>query len=66
PNVKDAYLLTQGHAVYRAGDDVVTIGPGRNEHAYTQIRGAEPKLPGVSVYITGYTPFQHNLSIRWE
>ncbi|MBN2327681.1 MAG: hypothetical protein JXR73_11060 [Candidatus Omnitrophica bacterium] len=65
PNVKDAYLLSQGYAAYRAGDDVVSIGPGRSEHAYTQIRGAEPKLPGVSVYVTGYTPFQHKLTIRW-
>ena len=25
------------------------------------MRGAEPKLPGPSVYITGYTPFDHTL-----
>jgi hypothetical protein len=30
----------------------------------TQLRGAEAKLPGQSVYLTGYTPFDQ--TVRFE
>jgi len=58
PRVDEAYLLKSGFATYRMGSDAIRIGPGQCEHAYTQVRGAQPKLPGPSVYITGYTPFE--------
>jgi hypothetical protein len=64
PKVEDAFLLKNGYATYRMGGDVIRIGPGQCEHAYTQVRGAQPKLPGPSVYITGYTPFEYTLSFQ--
>ncbi len=64
PNVEDAYLLKEGFAEYKAGGDTIRFGPGQNEHAYTQIRGADDPLPGYSVYLTGYTPFRHTLKIQ--
>ena len=64
PRVGDAFLLKDGFAEYRMGSDVVRFGPGRCEHAYTQVRGAHPKLPGPSVYLTGYTPFEHTLTFQ--
>jgi len=52
--------------VYRAGRNSIKVGPIVNAHQYTQIRGAEPKLPGQTLYVTGYTPFDHTLSFECE
>jgi len=59
--VEDCHLLASGTASYRQGSDVIRFGPGAAPHRYIQVRGAEPKLPGQSVYLTGYTPFDHTL-----
>lgn len=64
PGTGGAFLLKEGFAEYRMGSDTIQFGPGACEHAYVQVRGAESKLPGPSVYLTGYTPFQHTLTIR--
>ena len=59
----DRFLLKDGFGTYRMGDDVIQFGPGRAGHEWTQLRGAEPKLDGPSVYITGYSPFKFELQI---
>jgi hypothetical protein len=64
PNTGDAFLLKDGFAEYRMGGDGFRFGPGKAEHAWVQMRGAEGKLPGPSVYLTGYTPFQHMLTFQ--
>jgi len=64
PNVNEALLLKEGFAEYRVGDDIIRFGPGLCEHAYVQVRGAEAKLPGPSVYLTSYTPFRHTLTFH--
>ncbi len=64
PNVDEAFLLKDGFAEYRVGSDVIRFGPGQCEHAYTLVRGAHAKLPGPSVYLTSYTPFQHTLTFQ--
>ena len=61
PNTGDTFLLKEGFAEYKADNDIIRFGPGKAEHAWTQLRGAEGKLPGPSVYLTGYTPFEHTL-----
>lgn len=61
PDATDAFVLPSGFARVRAAGREITFGPGRGEHKYTQVRGAESKLPGASVYITGFTPFDHTL-----
>ena len=58
------YLLKEGMAEYKVGNDVIKIGPGKADHRYVQIRGAEEKLSGPSVYLTGYTPFETTLEIE--
>lgn len=65
PKVTDGWILPQGFAVYRAGADAIRFGPGAAPHKYTQVRGADVKLPGPSVYITGYTPFDRTLTFEW-
>ena len=64
PNSDDAFLLKEGFAEYAMGNDVIRFGPGNYEHAWVQLRGAEAKLPGPSVYVTAYTPFQHTLAFE--
>lgn len=61
PHTGGAYLLKEGYACYRAGSETIQFGPGHCEHAYVQLRGAEGKLPGPCVYLTGFTPFRHTL-----
>lgn len=61
PNVNDGFLLPTGYARVKAAGREIRFGPGRGEHQYTQVRGAEQKMPGASVYITGFTPFDHTL-----
>ncbi len=63
PGVADAFLLRGGTGRYRAGSDTITFGPGRAEHTWTQVRGALPKWDGLSVYLTGLTPFRAELRI---
>jgi hypothetical protein len=65
PHAEDAWLLERDFGVYRVGGDAIRFGPGAAPHLLTQLRGAEPKLPGQSVYITGYTPFDHALRFEW-
>ena len=64
PKVADAWLLEAGQAVYRVGNHAIRFGPGAAAHRYVQVCGAESKLPGPSVYLTGLTPFDH--TIRFE
>jgi len=66
-DVTDGYMLPTGkEAILRVGSDVIRFGPGRADHQYTQVRGAEPKLPGRCVYLTGYAPFEHTMEFRWS
>ena len=66
PDVTNGFLLATGkEALWRAGADQISFGPGRLEHKYTQVRGAEPKLAGQSVYLTGFAPFDHTIEFRW-
>ncbi|HEU0141758.1 MAG TPA: hypothetical protein VFQ79_18695 [Bryobacteraceae bacterium] len=62
--VTEGWIFESGHAIYRAGPDAIRFGPGTRAHVYTQVRGAEPKLPGPSVYLTGTTPFDHTIAFE--
>lgn len=64
PKVSEGWLLKDGFATYSSGGDKIRFGPGLGEHAYTQVRGADPKIAGPSVYICGFTPFRHVLEIE--
>lgn len=60
----DRHLLREGMAKYKVGNDMIQFGPGTAAHRYVQIRGAEEKLSGPSVYLTAYTPFETTLEIK--
>ena len=58
------HVLAGGTAVYKAGSNQIRFGPGDAAHEYVQVRGAEPRLPGECVYLTGYTPFDRTLDFE--
>jgi hypothetical protein len=57
-------FLTTGKATVSAGGRSIRIGPALHQHAYWQIRGALPKQPGASIYLTGFTPFDHTVEFE--
>lgn len=59
---KDTWLLKSGHAEVSSGTDTIQIGPGRADHTYLDVRGARPRLEGPSLFLTGFTPFDHTIS----
>ena len=61
---RGSYVLPSGIAHYRAGANQIRVGPGVAAHEYVQVRGAEAKLPGQSVYVTGFTPFDRPLTFE--
>jgi len=63
-NLNDVFFLKSNEGTYTNTNSFIRFGPGQKLHEWTEIRGAEPKLPGRSVYITGYTPFTYSLQIR--
>jgi len=63
PGIDDAWFLAEAYGEYKKEGQRIRVGPGRHAHGWTQLRGAEPKLPLQSVYITGYSPFEYILEI---
>jgi hypothetical protein len=64
PDAPGTFVLEQGRGQYRAGGQEIRFGPGDAPHRYVQVRGAEPRLPGLSVYITGFTPFERVIELQ--
>jgi hypothetical protein len=58
------FVLDRGTGTCRAGGHEIRFGPGRAEHRYTQLRGAEPRLEGKSVYLTAYTPVDATVDLE--
>lgn len=57
-------FLAAGYARYQVGADSLLIGPGKAEHRWADLRGAEPPIPKlIPLTIAGFTPFQHVVKI---
>ncbi len=63
-NARDAFLLRDGFATYEAGGRRIRFGPGVQRHSWTQVRGAEPRIDGLTVYITDFTPVKRTIQFR--
>ncbi|MFA9188147.1 hypothetical protein AAGV33_08045 [Flavobacterium sp. FBOR7N2.3] len=68
---KGNYFLKSGNATLNRGNDVIELGPGMGEHqnvnnldseGYTYHQGSL-RTDGLHVYITGFIPFQHKMTI---
>ena len=57
-DVPDAYILGEGYATYELAGRRVRFGPGFRQHTWAQMHHAQPRLEGLSVYMTGFTPLQ--------
>jgi hypothetical protein len=66
PHAESAWILEKDYGTYRIGGSELRFGPGAAPHLETQLRGAEPRLPGISVYLTGYTPFDGTLRFDFQ
>jgi hypothetical protein len=62
-HAESSFFLEKGMGQYKNGNDTIIFGPGKAEHKWAQMRGMLPKQTGISVYLTGYTPFKHTLEI---
>jgi hypothetical protein len=60
--VNGTTFLVGGTAKYRLDKSTWTIGPGRAEHRWANLRGAEPPIENaVPLTLAGFTPFRHRL-----
>lgn len=57
--MSNSYLLSGQTGEYHVGEDKISFGPGKVEHKGIQLRGALPAMDAPTVYITGFTPFNH-------
>ena len=65
------YVLKSGSGTYALGGDTIKFGPGKNEHQYIDHLASEQygyhqgslRTDGVHVYLTGYTPFSHKMTL---
>ncbi len=60
-NARDRWLLPEGYATLRVQKNSIRVGPGLGAHRYTMVRGAEPPIPGPSLYLTAFSPFEHTI-----
>jgi hypothetical protein len=61
PGVPNAHFLGDGFASYEVAGRRLRVGPGFRRHAWTQLRGAEPRLDGITLYLTDFTPLNRTL-----
>ncbi|MEZ5403066.1 MAG: hypothetical protein R2729_25530 [Bryobacteraceae bacterium] len=65
PHPADGWLLREGRtATWKSGGGTIRFGPGAAATTYTEVRGAEPAIGGRTVYLTGYTPFDHTIEFQ--
>ena len=60
-DVSNAYILGEGFATYELAGSKVRIGPGFRQHTMTAMHRAQPRLEGLSVYMTGFTPLKQTI-----
>lgn len=54
----DSHILGDGYAIYELAGNRVQIGRGFRQHNWTQMHRAQPRLEGLSIYMTGFTPLK--------
>ncbi|PHQ62581.1 MAG: hypothetical protein COC08_00165 [Maribacter sp.] len=71
PIGNDNYILKSGFGTYAIGRDTIAFGAGKNGHQHINKLESEQygyhqgslRSNGIHVYITGYTPFSHEMTI---
>jgi hypothetical protein len=72
PLTDGSFHLVDGQASYRVGQDRLLIGPGAGSHPVKAASGdnyawanGQLQLPGTRLYVTGRTPFRHELQLTF-
>jgi len=60
-DVPNTHILGDGFATYELAGSRVRMGPGFRRHNWTQMHHAQPRLEGLSVYLTGFTPLKQTI-----
>ena len=61
----NAYFLSKNEGTYTVGEDSIIFGPGKSEHKGRHLRGGLPEEPNSpSIYLTGFTPFKHVITLK--
>ena len=63
PTRANAYLLSADSGSYTVQNDTITFGPGKALHKGVVLRAALPPMDAPTVYLTGFTPFQHTIKL---
>ncbi|MGV3560256.1 hypothetical protein [Larkinella arboricola] len=63
PTRANAHLLSGDSGSYTVGKDTLTFGPGKALHKGVVLRGALPPMDAPTVYLTGFTPFEHTIRL---
>ncbi len=58
-----AYLFKENKGTYTVGKDTIQFSSGRLEHKAVQLRGAVAAMDAPTVYVTGFTPFRHVITL---
>ena len=58
-----AFLLSAPSGSYTQGGDSIQFASGLVEHQAVQLRGALPAMDAPTVYLTGFTPFKHRITL---
>lgn len=60
---ENAYLFSDQNGSYKVGEEIISFSKGKLEHKNIQLRGALPSMDAPTVYLTGFTPFLHSISL---
>lgn len=63
PTKPNAFHCKDASGTYTLGKDTLQFAGGRMEHKATQLRGGLPAMDAPTVYVTGFTPFKHTITL---
>ena len=63
PTKPNAFHCKAASGTYTLGKDTLQFAGGRMEHKATQLRGGLPAMDAPTVYVTGFTPFKHTITL---
>ncbi len=60
---ENAYLFSGRNCSYTVAHDQLNIGNGIISHKQLQLRGALPAMDAPTIYLAGFSPFHHTITI---
>jgi hypothetical protein len=64
PTKEKAYLFSDEKGSYTVNNDTINFSSGKIQHKGIQLRGALPAMDAPTVYLTGFTPFMHKITLK--